>query len=94
MKDNDLLKMNDLQLLALAVLDNLVLLKNSAALHGSGRLHAEVEKNIKLCTRILGGRIMSARDRCPEERRTLLRQVSQYRDLMLKPLAGFEDPQD
>jgi len=94
MKDNDLLRMNDLQLLALAVVDNLLLLKNSAALHGSGRLHAEVEKNVKLCAAILSPRILSARQRCPEEKRKLQKQVTEFRDLVMKPLAGFEDPQD
>jgi hypothetical protein len=79
----DLLQTNELQLLALAVYRQLLLLMDTASIMGSGYLHHDVKRNVELCKSILGSRLLSGLDRGGDERRKLQRRVKEFQDLML-----------
>jgi hypothetical protein len=82
-EQNDMLKMNELQTLALSVYRQLILLMNTASIMGSGHLFHDVQRNVNLCKKILGPRLLSGLDRGGDERRKLQRRVKEFQDLML-----------
>ncbi|HBF33403.1 TPA: hypothetical protein DDW35_02445, partial [Candidatus Sumerlaeota bacterium] len=79
----DLLQTNELQLLALAVYRQLLLLMDTASIMGSGHLYHDTKRNVELCKKILGSRLLAGLERGNDERRILQRRVKEFQDLML-----------
>ena len=94
MKDDglDLLKMNDLQLLALSVHRHLILLKNAAEILGSPSLLREADRNVNVCASILGSRLIAAQNRSAIDRQKLQKRVKVFQDLLLDKYYDFDEP--